>query len=66
MLGKNNGYRRSVTETYIQDVENKILEQYFMLNFTYKFGNFAGQKMNINGKGGKRGRGSRSGGGRRG
>lgn len=50
MLGQNNGYRRSVTETYIQDVENKILEQYFMLTFVYKFGSFAGQKMNVQGK----------------
>lgn len=49
ILGKNNGYRRSVTETYIQDVENNILEQYFMLNFTYKFGSFAGQRMNQRG-----------------
>jgi hypothetical protein len=57
MLGKNNGYKRVVTETYIQDVENKILEQYFMLVFVYKFGSFAGQKMNI--QGGKR-RGGRS------
>ncbi|WP_157691871.1 outer membrane beta-barrel protein [Polaribacter sp. KT25b] len=57
MLGKNNGYRRSVTETYIQDVENKILEQYFMLTFTYKFGTFAGQKINVKGvKKGGRGR----------
>ncbi|KAA5821974.1 outer membrane beta-barrel protein [Algibacter amylolyticus] len=63
MLGKNNGYRRTVTETYIQDVENKILEQYFMLNFTYKFGTFAGQKMNVNGNRGG-GRGYRGGGGR--
>ncbi|KJD31343.1 hypothetical protein PK35_14620 [Tamlana nanhaiensis] len=47
VLGKNNGYRRTVTDTYIQDVENRILEQYFMLNFTYKFGSFAGQRMNF-------------------
>ncbi|WP_405605620.1 outer membrane beta-barrel protein [Polaribacter sp. Asnod1-A03] len=58
MLGKNNGYRRSVTETYIQDVENKILEQYFMATFVYKFGSFAGQKMNV--QGGNRGNGGRS------
>ncbi|MBD0823930.1 outer membrane beta-barrel protein [Aestuariibaculum marinum] len=49
VLGKNNGYRRNVTETYIEDVENRILEQYFMLNFTYKFGSFAGQPMNVGG-----------------
>ncbi|WP_081958563.1 outer membrane beta-barrel protein [Algibacter lectus] len=47
ILGKNNGYRRSVTETYIQDIENKILEQYFMLTFSYKFGRIAGQNMNV-------------------
>lgn len=47
ILGKNNGYSRSVTETAIQDVENKILEQYFMLTFVYKFGRFAGQNMNM-------------------
>ncbi len=50
VLGKNNGYRRVVTETSIEDIESNILEQYFMLNFTYKFGNFAGQKMNIDGR----------------
>ncbi|MFI0429497.1 outer membrane beta-barrel protein [Mariniflexile sp. HMF6888] len=47
ILGKNNGYNRSVSETAIQDVENKILEQYFMLTFVYKFGRFAGQNMNM-------------------
>ena len=62
VLGNNNGYRRVVTETYIQDVENAILEQYFMLNFTYKFGRFAGQNMNL----GERGRGNRQGGASRG
>ena len=58
VLGKNNGYRRLVTETSIEDVESNILEQYFMLNFTYKFGRFAGQKMNIGGRDSKRGGGS--------
>ncbi|OEI78692.1 hypothetical protein AST99_18080 [Formosa algae] len=66
ILGKNNGYRRIVSDTYIQDVENKILEQYFMLNFTYKFGRFAGQNMNVGDRRGKNRRsGGRSGGGRR-
>jgi hypothetical protein len=50
ILGKNNGYSRSVSETAIQDVENKILEQYFMLTFVYKFGRFAGQNMNMGGR----------------
>jgi Outer membrane protein beta-barrel family len=50
ILGKNNGYSRTVTETAIQDVENKILEQYFMLTFVYKFGRFAGQSMDMGGR----------------
>lgn len=40
ILGKNNGFRRSVSETYIQDVDSKILKRYFMLTFQYKFGRF--------------------------
>lgn len=67
VLGKNNGFRRSVTETYIQDVENKILEQYFMVTFVFKFGRIAGQNMNVRpeGKGQGRRNSSRSGGGGR-
>ncbi|MDO5970447.1 outer membrane beta-barrel protein [Flavivirga aquimarina] len=62
MLGKNNGYKRTVNETYIQDVENKILEQYFMITFVYKFGRFAGQNINVGNRGrGGRNRGSRGG-----
>ncbi|MBD0833281.1 outer membrane beta-barrel protein [Aestuariibaculum sediminum] len=55
VLGKNNGYRRNVTETFIEDSESRILEQYFMLNFTYKFGRFAGQPMNGGSMGSSRG-----------
>lgn len=70
LLGKNNGFSRTVSETYIQDVENRILEQYFMLTFVYKFGRFAGQNMNIIGDRGSRGNrgygGGRSSGGGRG
>ena len=62
MLGKNNGFRRTITETYIQDVDNRILEQYFMLNFTYKFGSFAGQRMNVRGRTNRGERGSSRGG----
>lgn len=57
ILGKNNGYSRTVTETAIRDVENKILEQYFMLTFVYKFGRFAGQNMNVGNGGFNRGQG---------
>ncbi|WP_143150421.1 outer membrane beta-barrel protein [Arenibacter nanhaiticus] len=48
ILGKNNGYVRTISEDFIQDSQSTILEQYFMLTFSYKFGRFAGQNMNIN------------------
>ncbi|WP_157378272.1 outer membrane beta-barrel protein [Arenibacter latericius] len=47
ILGKNNGYVRTVSEAFIQDSESKILEQYFMLTFSYKFGRIAGQRMDM-------------------
>lgn len=59
ILGKNNGYSRSVSETSINDVENRILEQYFMLTFVYKFGKFAGQNINMGGNDFRRGGGMR-------
>lgn len=67
VLGQNNGFRRTVTNTYIQDVDNKILEQYFMVTFVFKFGRIAGQNMNERPKGMGRGMGGggRSGGGTR-
>lgn len=46
ILGQNNGFRRMVTNTYIQDLDNNILEQYFMVTFVFKFGRVAGQNMN--------------------
>lgn len=55
ILGQNNGFKRSVSNTYIQDVDNKILEQYFMLTFVFKFGRIAGQNMNERPKGMNRG-----------
>ena len=51
ILGKNNGYTRTVTETYIEDLDSKILEQYFMATFVFKFGKIAGQNMNRNSRG---------------
>ncbi|WP_372755833.1 outer membrane beta-barrel protein [Mariniflexile sp.] len=65
ILAKNNGYNRTVSETSIQDVENKILEQYFMLTFVYKFGRFAGQNMNVGDGNSRRGGGYGGGGGSR-
>ncbi len=40
MLNQNQSIARNVQETYIEDVQTKILQQYFMLTFTYKLRNF--------------------------
>ena len=60
MLGKNNGFQRTVGNSYIEDSESKILEQYFMLTFVYKFGKFAGQNMGAKGAQRSSGRRNRS------
>lgn len=40
LLNQNNSITRTVTESYIEDVETKILQQYFMLSFLYTIRNF--------------------------
>lgn len=40
LLKQNKSITRDVTESYIQDVRNQVLQQYFMLTFTYKLRNF--------------------------
>lgn len=40
ILKQNNSITRSVTETYVQDVTNRVLTQYAMLTFTYTLRNF--------------------------
>ncbi|HVG42201.1 MAG TPA: outer membrane beta-barrel protein [Chitinophagaceae bacterium] len=40
LLKQNRSITRNVTESYIQDVRNVVLQQYFMLTFTYKLSNF--------------------------
>ena len=46
ILSQNNSVARNITETYVEDVQTKILKQYFMLTFTYNFKKF----VNGNGK----------------
>lgn len=36
---------RTTADNYVQDVEQNTLGQYFMLSFTFRFGNFGGQGM---------------------
>ena len=40
VLKQNKSISRTVTETYIEDVQSQVLQRYFMLTFTYKLKNF--------------------------
>lgn len=40
LLKQNRSITRNVTESYIEDVQNQVLTQYFMLTFSYKLKNF--------------------------
>lgn len=41
LLGQNANVRRNITETYIEDIETNVLQQYFMLSFTYNLRRFS-------------------------
>lgn len=40
LLKQNRSIARTVTESYIEDVQNQVLTQYFMLTFSYRLKNF--------------------------
>jgi hypothetical protein len=40
LLDQNQSIARTVSETYIEDVNTKVIRQYFMLTFTYNLKNF--------------------------
>lgn len=40
LLGQNQSIARTITENYIEDSQNLVLQQYFMLTFTYSLKNF--------------------------
>lgn len=40
LLKQNQSLTRNVTESYVEDVSNSVLTQYFMLTFSYKLRNF--------------------------
>jgi hypothetical protein len=57
LLKQNVSVVRNVTETYIEDQRNQVLQQYFMLTFSYKLKSFgvgvpAGNNPNRMGMGG--------------
>jgi len=48
LLKQNKSITRNVTDSYIQDVQNQVLQQYFMLTFTYKLKTFGKGNPNNN------------------
>ncbi|MHB1277370.1 MAG: outer membrane beta-barrel protein [Bacteroidia bacterium] len=44
ILGQNNTLTRNVNEIYVEDIQNQVLQRYFMLTFTYTFRNFNAAK----------------------
>lgn len=48
LLKQNQSINRTVTENYIEDVQNNVLRQYFMLTFTYNLKNFGTPKQVAN------------------
>jgi hypothetical protein len=48
LLKQNQSITRTVTENYVQDVQTQVLQQYFMLTFTYSLKNFGVAKASTN------------------
>jgi hypothetical protein len=48
LLKQNQSITRTVADTYIQDVQTQVLQQYFMLTFTYSLKNFGIAKATTN------------------
>jgi hypothetical protein len=51
LLKQNRSISVNVTDSYIQNIQNQVLQQYFMLTFTYKLKNFGKGKPQMNGDG---------------
>ncbi len=46
LLKQNRAISRTVTEAYVEDTQSRVLQQYFMITFTYKLKNFGATKTN--------------------
>ncbi len=47
LLNQNINVNRTIGDAYIEDLSTSILRRYVLLSFTYKFGKFAGQGMQM-------------------
>ena len=54
LLGQNQSIVRTVTENYIEDVQNVVLQRYFMLTFTYNLRTFGTAATRGGGDGNRR------------
>jgi hypothetical protein len=59
LLGQNQSIQRNVTERYIEDAQNVVLQRYFMLTFTYNLRNFGTAADRAANRAGTRGGGDR-------
>ena len=50
LLKQHQSITRTITDTYIQDVQTQVLRQYFMLTFTYSLKNFGVAKASTGGE----------------
>jgi hypothetical protein len=46
LLKQNRSITRTVTEAYVEDVQSRVLRQYFMLTLSYKLKNFGKASVN--------------------
>ena len=56
VLGQNTGSSRTISDTYISDVQNDVLERYIMFSIGYSLDQFAGKKSTRNRSGSRGGR----------
>ena len=47
-IPENQSISREITANYIQDTQSQVLQQYFMLTFTYSLKNFGKAKPTMN------------------